>query len=199
MADGPAPDQSLSGKEVAGAFARAVATLARWIARMIRGQVVKRVGGPARARVIMIFGAVLALNGAEWPPSAPSRRSSRRRCNRQHEDRAAQLRHAARRRGLHDPGRPARRPGQADPDARGQHRAVEHRVAGQRVRGQLLTLLLSRLAARRRGRDRRPGDRVADRRLLPRERARQGVRVHPRRRGRPGPRSASSSARTPPA
>ncbi|HWE33611.1 MAG TPA: MFS transporter [Solirubrobacteraceae bacterium] len=65
MADGPAPDQSLSGKEVAGAFARAVATLARWIARLIRGQVVKRVGGPARARVITIFGAVLALNGAD--------------------------------------------------------------------------------------------------------------------------------------
>ncbi len=65
MSDGSAHDESLSGKEVAGAFARAVATLARWIARVVRGQVVKRVGGPARARVITIFGAVLALNGAD--------------------------------------------------------------------------------------------------------------------------------------
>jgi MFS family permease len=33
--------------------------------RLVRGEVVKRVGGPARARVIVIFGAVLALNGAD--------------------------------------------------------------------------------------------------------------------------------------
>jgi MFS family permease len=31
----------------------------------VRGEVVKRVGGPARARVITLFGAVLALNGAD--------------------------------------------------------------------------------------------------------------------------------------
>ncbi len=31
----------------------------------MRGQVVKRVGGPARARVIMLFGGVLALSGAD--------------------------------------------------------------------------------------------------------------------------------------
>src|ERR671928_1992513 len=37
----------------------------RWSARRIRGEVVKRVGGPARARVITLFGAVLALNGAD--------------------------------------------------------------------------------------------------------------------------------------
>src|SRR5438128_6608056 len=36
-----------------------------WLARHVRGQVVKRVGGPARARVITLFGAVLALNGAD--------------------------------------------------------------------------------------------------------------------------------------
>src|SRR5690348_18287979 len=35
------------------------------MARVIRGEVVKRVGGPARARVITIFGAVLALQGAD--------------------------------------------------------------------------------------------------------------------------------------
>jgi MFS family permease len=33
--------------------------------RLVRGEVVKRVGGPARARVIVLFGAVLALNGAD--------------------------------------------------------------------------------------------------------------------------------------
>ncbi len=37
----------------------------RWSWRLIRGEVVKRVGGPARARVIVLFGAVLALNGAD--------------------------------------------------------------------------------------------------------------------------------------
>src|SRR5947209_14620260 len=36
-----------------------------WIGRFVRGEVVKRVGGPARARVITLFGAVLALNGAD--------------------------------------------------------------------------------------------------------------------------------------
>ena len=37
----------------------------RWIARGVRGEVVKRVGGPARARVITLFAIVLALNGAD--------------------------------------------------------------------------------------------------------------------------------------
>jgi MFS family permease len=37
----------------------------RFIWSLLRGQVVKRVGGPARARVIALFGAVLALNGAD--------------------------------------------------------------------------------------------------------------------------------------
>ena len=44
---------------------RALVRATRWLARLVRGEVVKRVGGPARARVITIFGAVLALNGAE--------------------------------------------------------------------------------------------------------------------------------------
>jgi len=51
-----------------GAFAdagRATARAARWTWRHVRGQVVKRVGGPARARVITLFGAVLALSGAD--------------------------------------------------------------------------------------------------------------------------------------
>jgi MFS family permease len=37
----------------------------RAIGRLMRGQVVKRAGGPARARVIVMFAAVLALNGAD--------------------------------------------------------------------------------------------------------------------------------------
>src|SRR5579875_341680 len=39
--------------------------LTRWVARLVRGEVVRRVGGPARARVIFMFAAVLALNGAD--------------------------------------------------------------------------------------------------------------------------------------
>ena len=38
---------------------------ARWAGRLASGQVVQAVGGPARARVIFLFGAVLALNGAD--------------------------------------------------------------------------------------------------------------------------------------
>ena len=37
----------------------------RWAARAFRGEVVRRVGGPARARVIVLFALVLALNGAD--------------------------------------------------------------------------------------------------------------------------------------
>jgi MFS family permease len=37
----------------------------RSFGRASRGQVVRRVGGPARARVVVLFGAVLALNGAD--------------------------------------------------------------------------------------------------------------------------------------
>ncbi|MGC9220023.1 MAG: MFS transporter [Solirubrobacteraceae bacterium] len=37
----------------------------RWLAARIQGEVVRRVGGPARARVVLLFGLVLALNGAD--------------------------------------------------------------------------------------------------------------------------------------
>jgi MFS family permease len=37
----------------------------RWVGRAVRGEVVRRVGGPARARVITLFALVLALNGAD--------------------------------------------------------------------------------------------------------------------------------------
>jgi MFS family permease len=51
--------------EVAAGAGRATLRATRWTGRLIRGEVVKRVGGPARARVITLFGAVLALNGAD--------------------------------------------------------------------------------------------------------------------------------------
>ncbi len=37
----------------------------RWLARLLRGRVVEFVGGPARARVIFLFGCVLALSSAQ--------------------------------------------------------------------------------------------------------------------------------------
>jgi MFS family permease len=43
------------------AFARGISA----ISHFVRGEVVKHVGGPARARVIVLFGAVLALSGAD--------------------------------------------------------------------------------------------------------------------------------------
>ncbi len=46
-------------------LARLLGRLIRWAARLVRGEVVKRVGGPARARVIVMFATVLALNGAD--------------------------------------------------------------------------------------------------------------------------------------
>ena len=37
----------------------------RWTGRLLRGQVVQWVGGPARTRVVVLFGCVLALNSAD--------------------------------------------------------------------------------------------------------------------------------------
>jgi MFS family permease len=48
-----------------GTIAGLLGSFARWVARLIRGEVVKRTGGPARARVIVLFALVLALNGAD--------------------------------------------------------------------------------------------------------------------------------------
>jgi MFS family permease len=63
------PDGSGSPEASTGGLAteigRATLEFMRVIARLIRGEVVKRVGGPARARVITLFGAVLALSGAD--------------------------------------------------------------------------------------------------------------------------------------
>lgn len=44
---------------------RLIWSFVRWMARLVRGEVVRRVGGPARARVIVLFAGVLALNGAD--------------------------------------------------------------------------------------------------------------------------------------
>src|ERR1700704_4540127 len=62
--EGRGSDGVTAGGVAAGA-GRAALGATRWTARLIRGEVVKRVGGPARARVITLFGAVLALNGAD--------------------------------------------------------------------------------------------------------------------------------------
>src|SRR5205807_2767129 len=50
---------------VAGRAGSASLRVTKWTGRRLRGEVVKRVGGPARARVIALLGAVLALNGAD--------------------------------------------------------------------------------------------------------------------------------------
>jgi len=57
----PAADAADAAARAGSAALRAT----RWTGRLVRGEVVKRVGGPARARVITLFGAVLALNGAD--------------------------------------------------------------------------------------------------------------------------------------
>ncbi len=55
----------MRGSEAASRAGQGTVSAARWTSRFVSGEVVKRVGGPARARVILLFGAVLALNGAD--------------------------------------------------------------------------------------------------------------------------------------
>ncbi|HTU94346.1 MAG TPA: MFS transporter [Solirubrobacteraceae bacterium] len=67
-ASAPAPggrSGGASARRVPGALGRLVARFLRWVARVVRGEVVKRTGGPARARVVVLFALVLALNGAD--------------------------------------------------------------------------------------------------------------------------------------
>ena len=52
-------------RSVGASIARGLIRATRWTGRQIRGEVVRRVGGAARARVIVLFGLVLALNGAD--------------------------------------------------------------------------------------------------------------------------------------
>ncbi|MDE3131007.1 MAG: MFS transporter, partial [Acidobacteriota bacterium] len=52
-------------RSVGASISRALMRASRWTARRVRGEVVRRVGGAARARVIVLFGLALALNGAD--------------------------------------------------------------------------------------------------------------------------------------
>lgn len=55
----------MAERSVGASIARGIIVASRWTGRRIRGEVVRRVGGAARARVIVLFGMVLALNGAD--------------------------------------------------------------------------------------------------------------------------------------
>jgi MFS family permease len=55
----------MAERSVGATIARGIIRGSRWTGRQVRGEVVRRVGGTARARVICIFGLVLALNGAD--------------------------------------------------------------------------------------------------------------------------------------
>ncbi len=55
----------MAERSLGGSIAHGVAGVSRWTGRQIRGEVVRRAGGAARARVIVLFGMVLALNGAD--------------------------------------------------------------------------------------------------------------------------------------
>jgi MFS family permease len=64
----PISHTSALRRTVRNGSARAVAAAwrgLRWTGRRLRGELVRRVGGPARARVIVLFAAVLALSGAD--------------------------------------------------------------------------------------------------------------------------------------
>jgi MFS family permease len=58
----PGQDRPPRGAARAG---RAAWARSRWVGRLAHRALLKRVGGPARARVIAVFAAVLALNGAD--------------------------------------------------------------------------------------------------------------------------------------
>jgi MFS family permease len=55
----------MAERSAGATVARGLIHASRWVVRQIRGEVVRRVGGAARARVIVVFGLVLALNGAD--------------------------------------------------------------------------------------------------------------------------------------
>jgi MFS family permease len=55
----------MAERSFSASAARTIVRSSRWVGRQIRGEVVRRVGGAARARVIVLFGLVLALNGAD--------------------------------------------------------------------------------------------------------------------------------------
>jgi MFS family permease len=55
----------MSNRGLAEEVGSAAAYAARWAGRLVRGHYVAAVGGPARARVIMLFACVLALSSAD--------------------------------------------------------------------------------------------------------------------------------------
>jgi len=56
---------AMAERSLGAAIASGIARSSRFTGRLIRGEVVRRVGGAARARVVVLFGLVLALNGAD--------------------------------------------------------------------------------------------------------------------------------------
>jgi MFS family permease len=55
----------MAERSVGATIARGIVRGSRWTGRQVRGEVVRRVGGEARYRVVVMFGLVLALNGAD--------------------------------------------------------------------------------------------------------------------------------------
>jgi MFS family permease len=55
----------MAERSLGASIARGIIRASRWGGRQVRGEVVRRVGGEARYRVVVMFGLVLALNGAD--------------------------------------------------------------------------------------------------------------------------------------
>ena len=175
----------MAERSVGASIAHGIAAGSRWTSRQIRGEVVRRVGGAARARVIVLFGLVLALNGADTATIgavAPELEKSSASAS-------AQI-------GLLSSvtllvGAVATLPVGMLVDRTKRIPMLSVSIVLWSF-ASLLSALCRQLldaaadppAAGRRGRHRRPRDRVADRRLLPRSRARPHLRLHPRRRDR---------------
>ena len=159
----------------------------RWTGRQVRGEVVRRVGGTARARVIVLFGLVLALNGADTATvGAIAPQLAAFRCT-SGPTKIGLLSSVSLLVGAvgDDPGRAARSTSVKRIPMLSAS-IVLWSIASllSAFAGSYSTLLLTRLLLGVVRGDRRPGDRVADRRLLPGQGARADLRLHPRRRDR---------------
>ena len=173
------------GSSATSEIGHALRGFVRGTGRLLRGQVVKRAGGPARRAGDRDVRRGAGAERRRYRHRRRGRAAARAIApHRRRQDRGAQRGLAAGRGDLHAPRRAAGRPHQADAAAGDQRRPVEPRDAVQRVHQQLLEPAADSPAARCRRGDRGAGDRVADRRLFPGLRARQDLGVHPRRRGR---------------
>jgi MFS family permease len=117
----------------------------RWSGQRLRGELVKRVGGPARARVIVLFAGVLALSGADASTigvAAPQLEQALHIGN----AKIGLLSSAAGRSAPGPADRRARRPDQAHPAAGGQHRVWSLASLLSAFAGSYSFLLLARLA-----------------------------------------------------